>query len=153
MSNLRKEIEKTFLSLMKSNDNPIKKGTLASIKVRMVEWDKKNPGKEITDADVFLLLNSEVKKREQAIVEVVEGKEYHPGKLLKLLEHNSKENAEKEILLEYLPKQMNEKEIIVEIMALGKPTFPEVMKHFSANFKGTFNSNLVKTTFENLNRQ
>lgn len=154
MSDLRKRIESEFLSLMKSGDNPIKKGSLSSIKVRMVEWDKKNPRKQITDLDIIQLINSEVKKRDQAIVEV-NGKDLSIETTKKYILHNEKENAEKSFLLEYLPKQMTEKEIIVEILALGGPgkkaTFPEVMRHFNSNFKGTFNSNFVKSTFENLN--
>lgn len=138
---LKQTIEADFITAYKAKET-LKKNTLGLVKSRMSEWaaDKKNTGKEITEIDIIDILNSEVKKRNQAIeMYVTNGSE-------SALENAAKEKEELGILKFYLPTQMTQEAIETEIVSIRKQLaepsklMQMVMKHFNSNYKGQFDN-------------
>ena len=138
---LKQTIEADFITAYKAKET-LKKNTLGLVKSRMSEWaaDKKNTGKEILEMDIIDILNSEVKKRNQAI------EMYQTNGTESALENAAKEKEELVILKFYLPTQMTEEAIRTEISTikaqLAEPgkLMQMVMKHFNSNYKGQFDN-------------
>lgn len=140
---LKTKIELDFIEAFKHRDT-LKKNTLGILKTAMSNWatDKKNAGKEISDADIINILSSEVKKRKQTL-------ELYADAAVKdaaMLENIANEEKELAILMEYLPPQMTEEEMLTEINNLKKglvstdKLIPVVMGHFNKLFKGQFDN-------------
>lgn len=148
---LQERIANEFLIAFKGKDI-LKKDTLNILKARISAWksSKENAKKELTDNEIINLINSEIKKRNQAI-EIYKS---NPAASANL----EKEEKEKAILQTLLPEQMSEGEILsyiskiaTEMKEAEQPIsmlLPNTMKYFNSNFKGQFDNqqvlNLVK---------
>lgn len=106
------------------------RGLKAAMKNKQVELRLK----DLTDEQIFGVLRSEVKKREEAIEKFIEGSRQDLAK---------KEEAELTILSGYLPPQLSEEEIkggltqvIQELSANSPKDLGKVMKSAMAKFAG-----------------
>jgi hypothetical protein len=121
---LREKIEKDFIGARKEKNEAVV-STLGMLKAAIQNAEIAGMRKEFTDEDVLKVINSEVKKHKDSIVE------YEKGGRVDLAE---KEKKEMEILAQYLPAQIGEEEIkkiaeekIKELGATGPGDFGKVM--------------------------
>lgn len=137
---MKQQIEKDFIEAFKTK-NIVKKDTLGLLKTRISEWEKKNPGIEITQTDIEIIIKSEIKKRNQAI-DILKT---NPSEQAKL--NLDRENDELNVLTQYLPKQMSAEELSTELETLkaGNPniTQPQIMGYFNKTFKGKFDNKVL----------
>jgi uncharacterized protein len=143
------DIQSQFIQAFKAHDS-LKANLLNMIKsavqYKVVELREKKI--DLTDEMVEQIIQSEIKKRKEAI------DLYKKGNRLELAE---KEEKEIEILSHFLPKPLTEDEIICEInkiillaKATGKKDFSIVMKAANQVLRGKADGMLIKTTVERL---
>ncbi len=112
----------------------INKYMLASVEAR-------TKNKELTDADLILIINKTLKELEE------EKAGYESANRLEKVEE-IKEQIE--TISKYLPKMMSEEEIKEEILKLEDKSIPSVMKHFKTNFQGKCDMALVNKVLKSL---
>lgn len=140
---MKQRIEADFVAAFKAKDM-VKKNTLGLVKTAISNWgaDKKNSGKEITDADIIGIITSEIKKRNQAI-DIYKTNPALQGQM-------DAEQAEIDILKQYLPVQMTQEEMLAEInniksgLVSTDKLVPVVMGHFNKLFKGKFDNKALQ---------
>lgn len=155
--NLKEKIQEDFKKAFKER-NEIKISTLKLLKAAIFDKEKKkryeiatkNPQlkedqlekeSQLSDEEIIKVILSEIKKREEAILEFKKGKREDLVK---------KEESEIEILKSYLPKMLSEKEIEKlakkEIAAQGAKELKDmgkVMKSLVSKLKGKADLSLV----------
>lgn len=141
---IKDKINEDFIKSFKAK-NFIRKDILGMLKTKITEAEKKD-GKELTDDQVFNVINSALKQVEQTIVATQGNTESTVYK---------EAVQEKEILLTFLPSQMTDVEIEDEIDSiLVDMIFPadqknravgSIMKHFKERFNGQYNSGTLKS--------
>lgn len=94
------QIEQELVTAMKAKDQ-VAVETLRGLKTR-VQNEKISKGRDLEEADIIVLIRSEVKRRKEAAQTYVTGARQ---------ELADKELTEAEILQKYLPAQMSEKEL------------------------------------------
>jgi hypothetical protein len=121
---LKEKIEKDFAEARKEKNEAVV-STLGMLKAAIQNAEIAGMRKEFVDEDVLKVINSEVKKHKDSIVE------YEKGSRADLAD---KEKKEMEILAQYLPAQIGEEEIkkiaeekIKELGATGPGDFGKVM--------------------------
>jgi uncharacterized protein YqeY len=103
--NLKEQIQKDFLTAMKSGDKEVKLA-LSLLKSKITEAEKANKNEELADSDIIKVINSAIKQRKQSIDEY---EKY--GRMDLAL----KEKGELVAFQKYLPKQMTDVEIEVSL--------------------------------------
>lgn len=140
---LKKRINAEYVQAMKDR-NGRKKDVLALLKTDITQEEKKNGNQELTDAQIMPVILRAAKQRDQVIESLKEkGPEYQP--------YIDAALSERAIIEEFLPKQLTNQEIETEIdklIADGSNNMGLIMKHFSSNYAGQYNSkelsNIVK---------
>jgi len=140
MSNLKKQIELDTTEALRLGHS-LKRSTLSLVKAAISLWEtnKKNVGKEITDEDVIGIIQSEVKKRNELLSLL--STHYGPQTI--------EAEAEKTILIGYLPTQMTAEQIdtSIDLIIIANPEAKSmkgtIMKYFSENFKGKYDSKIL----------
>ena len=146
---LKDEISKALTTAMKNKDE---KSTMAlrNIRAKIIETEKKDASKELSDADVIAILTKLVKERKQAI------DMYNDAKRPELAENESFEVG---IIESYLPKQMSEdeikekvKEVIAENNFSTVKDMGKTIKAFNDKYSGMADGKtLSQIVKENLN--
>jgi len=144
---LEQKINDELKNAMKSGDK-IRTETLRSIRAGIIEFSKSGSNKQMTEEDEIKILNSNAKKRKDAI-EIYE----KAGKT----ELADKEKAELVIIQEFLPEQLNENEIkeivsriITELNAAGAKDLGKVIGASMKELKGKADGNLVQSIAKTL---
>jgi uncharacterized protein YqeY len=146
---LKKRIENDFAEAFKAR-NERKKSALSMLKAKIVEGEKANKNQPLSEDEVLKVVLASVKQRKQSI------EEFERGGRTDLVD---KEKAELEVLEIYLPSQMTEDEIRAkasEILSSLNPGDPKnkkvgmTMGVFNKNFRGMFDSNLLKKILEEI---
>jgi len=146
---MKERIQDEFIVAFKEKDF-LKKDTLGILKTKISEWEKKNPNKNISTEDIYSLIGSEIKKREQAI----ELYNQNNSKQAKL--NSERETKELEILKTFLPTQMSEQEILEKVNELmlvkadGVKPMQYLMSYFNQNLKGKFDNKILLKIINNL---
>ncbi len=145
--NLEQTISQGITSALKVGEK-LRLETLRSIRAGIIEFNKSGAGRDITDDDVIKILNSNAKKRRDAIAM------YEKGGRQELAD---KEKAELEIILEFLPKQMSDDEIsefvrniVTELGAAGMQDMGKVMGASMKELKGRANGGAVQKAVKNI---
>jgi len=146
---IKEQIEKEFVEAMKAK-NTLKVSTLRMVKAAIKNSEIEKIGK-LEDAEVIKLLDTQIKKRQEAIVLFKEGGREDLA---------TKEEEEIKIIESYMPKAIAEnriidviKKVVDEINAEGPKDMGKVMKAVMEALKGqradgkTVNA-LVKTILE-----
>jgi hypothetical protein len=122
--NLKEQIEKDLVGARKERNEAVV-STLGMLRAAIVNAEIAGMRKEFSDEDVIKVVNSEVKKHKDSIIE------YEKGGRADLAE---KEKKEMEILAKYLPAELPAEEIrkiveekIKELGAAGPGDFGKVM--------------------------
>lgn len=133
-------IDEDLKIAMKAKD-ALKTDTLRMLKSALNYYKIEKQVKELTDDDIFTVLNKQVKQRQEAIAGFESG-----GRT----EAAEKERKELAILETYLPKQATPEEItkaildaIIEIGAAGKKDFGKVMKAVTTKLKGRADGKVI----------
>jgi uncharacterized protein YqeY len=143
------EIQKNFVEAFKSHDS-FKANLLNMIKsaVQYKVIDLREKQTELTDEMVIQIIQSEIKKRKEAI------DLYKKGNRLDLAEKEEKEII---LLSIYLPQPLTEdeirnriKEFIISTKATSKKDFGAVMKLANQALRGKADGMLIKTIVEEL---
>ena len=144
---LEQKINDELKDAMK-NGNKIRTETLRSIRASIIEFTKSGSNKTMTEDDEIKILNSNAKKRKDAI-EMYE----NAGRT----ELADKEKTELAIIQEFLPKQLNENEIkevvtriIAELNAAGAKDLGKVIGASMKELKGKADGNLVQSIAKTL---
>lgn len=112
----------------------VRRDTLRML-VSELNYKKIEVQRDLVEADVFSVLQKEVKKRNEAIVS---------WEAANRSDSANREREELTILQVYLPKQMTEEEIRKEITSLNLPKiFGEAMKIVAPLFRGRADGKLV----------
>ncbi|MDR0926444.1 MAG: GatB/YqeY domain-containing protein [Ignavibacteria bacterium] len=138
---LEETINVALKDAMKSGDK-IRTETLRSIRAGIIEFAKSGAGHAMLEADELKVLNSNAKKRKDAI------EMYEKGGRADLAD---KEKSELAIIQEFLPKQMDEAEItaivqriISESGATNAKDFGKVIGLCMKELKGRADGNVVQ---------
>ena len=135
--NLEEKINEELKNSIKSGDK-IRMETLRSIRAAIIEFNKSGAGREMNEEDGLKILNSNAKKRKDAIAL------YEQGERTDLAD---KEKQELVIIEEFLPKQLSDDEVkgiikkikeevgAVDIKDLGK-MMGQVMKELKGKADG-----------------
>lgn len=122
--NLKEQIEKDLVSARKEKNEAVV-STLGMLRAAILNAEIAGGRKEFTDEDVTKVINSEVKKHKDSVIE------YEKGGRADLAD---KEKKEMKILAKYLPAELPEEEIrkiaeekIKELGAAGPGDFGKVM--------------------------
>ncbi len=99
--NLEEKINEELKNSIKSGDK-IRMETLRSIRAAIIEFNKSGAGRELNEEDGLKILNSNAKKRKDAIVL------YEQGNRSDLAD---KEKQELKIIEEFLPQQLSDDEV------------------------------------------
>ncbi len=99
--NLEERINEELKNSIKSGDK-IRMETLRSIRAAIIEFNKSGAGRELNEEDGLKILNSNAKKRKDAIVL------YEQGNRSDLAD---KEKQELKIIEEFLPQQLSDDEV------------------------------------------
>lgn len=105
---LKDDISNALKEAMKSKDEK-KTMALRNIRTKIIEAEKKDMGKEVSDAEVMAILTKLAKERKQSI------EMYAQGNRQDLVDA---ETAELNIIEAYLPKQLSEEEITEKVKTL-----------------------------------
>ncbi len=141
---LKARINKDLIAALKSRDN-LKTETLrfllASIHNREIEKRSKADAADLTDEEIYDVLNREAKKRKEA------AQIYEKGGRPELAE---KELKELEIIKEYLPAELSEEEVrkiaaeaVAKTGAKNEKDFGKVMGEAMKQLKGKADSSVV----------
>lgn len=98
---LKEEISKALANSMKNKDEKLTMA-LRSIRTKIIEAEKKDVNKEITDSDIMSIMTKLVKERKQSI------EMYQQANRQDLVDS---ETYELSVIEAYLPKQMSEDEM------------------------------------------
>jgi len=160
---LKEKINHEFVTAFK-NKNTFRKDTLGGLKAKITEAEKKKNNVELTDEEVYGVISTMIKQREQA-------KEMYEKNIVLAYKREDSEkaklNAQKEedeilILKEFMPTQMTDEEIhntvcsfIAESFVFSgkensKAVFGAVMKEFNSNYKGQFDNKKLKEITEKI---
>lgn len=141
---LKERINHEFISAFKSK-NTFRKDTIGGLKAKITEAEKKKNNVELNDEDIYGVISTMIKQREQAI-EVYSKNDSEQAKL-----NAQKEVDEIEILKEFMPVQMSEVEIenivcnfIIEYKENPKSLMSVIMKIFNSNYKGKYDNKKLK---------
>ena len=136
---LIKDFEKALITAMKEKqviDLGVLRMLKASLKNKSIELKK-----DLEDADVILVLKSEIKKRKESI------ETYQQAERQDLVE---KEQSELSVLEKYMPAQMSEADIRAKVEAVyeaasdeEKENFGLIMKKAMSDLKGEADGSLV----------
>ena len=136
--NLIETINKDYLTAFK-NKETVRKNLLWEIKTEIVLLSKE---KEVVDADVFNIIQKQLKKIQATIDTCPES---HKAVL-------EQANEEKTILTQYLPKQLTEEEITSIIKdQLSWKNIWETMSFFKQNYSGRVDMKLISQIYNNIN--
>lgn len=147
--NLKKRIEQDFVQAFKAKEER-KKSALSMLKAKIIESEKANKNQPLSDDEVLKVILASVKQRKQSI------EEFQKAGRTDLAE---KESGELSVIEVYLPSQMTEDEIktkALEILSTMNPGDPKTKKVgmtmgvFNKNFRGMFDSNLLKKILEEI---
>jgi uncharacterized protein YqeY len=105
---LKDEINESLKNAMKSKDEKLT-SALRNIKAKVLEAEKKEVGKEVSDNDVLAIITKLAKERRQSI------DMYKQGNRQDLVDAESYELG---IIESYLPKQLTEEEINAKVKEL-----------------------------------
>jgi uncharacterized protein YqeY len=105
---LKDEINESLKNAMKSKNEKLT-SALRNIKAKVLEAEKKDVTKEVSDNEVLAILTKLAKERRQSI------EMYKQGNRTDLVEA---ETHELEIIEAYLPKQLSEEEITTKVKEL-----------------------------------
>lgn len=125
---LEKTINEALTNAMKQGDK-IRVNTLRSIRAGIIEFAKSGAEKEMTAEDELKILNSNAKKRKDAIEIYIQAN--RP-------ELAEKEKAELEIIQEFLPKQLSDeeiKEVVLKIISELNASNKDIGKVIGAAMK------------------
>jgi uncharacterized protein len=141
MMALAEKINDDLKLAMKSGDS-IKLNTIRSIRSKIIELSKRGTASDITPEDEIAILQSEAKKRKEAI------EMYQKAGRIDLLEQEQRELG---IINEYLPKQISVEEAInivkniaCEINAVSEKDFRKVMPLAMKELKGRIDGKVVQ---------
>lgn len=146
---LKKRIEQDFVQSFKAKEER-KKSALSMLKAKIIEGEKANKNQPLSDDEVLKVILASVKQRKQSI------EEFQKAGRTDLVEKESGELAAIEV---YLPSQMTEDEIkakALEILSTMNPGDPKTKKVgmtmgvFNKNFRGMFDTNLLKKLLEEI---
>lgn len=103
-------------------------------KYNLLSIELQAKGKQITDADLLILIQKSLKELEdeKAGYESVHNEEKVTAILYQM-----------DILKGYLPKMLSEEEIRAEIQSLEDTSIPSIMKHFKEKYPGQVDMGLV----------
>ncbi len=145
--NLEAKINEELKQSLKSG-NKVRTETLRSLRASIIEFNKSGAGREMNDDDELKILNSNAKKRRDAI------DMYKQGGRRELAE---KEEHELAIIEEFLPKQLSDEELEAELMpiisdvgATGHSDLGKVMGAAMKSLKGKADGNRVQTMVRKL---
>lgn len=124
------DLKKRNIQALKEKDT-VTRGVLSLVLGRLVTLSKE---KEITDADVLVLLQKTVKELDEQIVDFTKANRDEKVNELK---------AQRAFVEAYLPKMLTEDEIKQIINELPDKSIQNVMKHFKANYTGRVDMKLV----------
>lgn len=132
---------------MKSGDK-LRLGAVRSIRAAILEFKKSGSGKELNEAEVIKLLNSQAKKRRDAIEMYKQAGREDSLKI---------EEAELAIIQEFLPKQLSREElealvgeVIAEVGASGPSDMGKVMGPVMKKSAGKADGNAVRQVVQDL---
>ena len=138
---LQERINKEYIQAMKDK-NGRKKDVLSLLKTSITEEEKNNNNQTLTDAQIMPLILKAAKQRDQLIDSLKDkGPDYQS--------YIDAAVAERSIIEEFLPKQLTQSEvetIIDEQIAAGSNNMGALMKHFSTNYAGQYNSKELSST-------
>lgn len=146
---LKEKINHEFVTAFKAK-NTFRKDTIGSLKAKITETEKKQSNVELKDEEIYGVIASLIKQREQAI-EIYSKNDSEQAKL-----NAQKEEDEIVILKEFLPAQLTDEEIN-EILSTTlsavnssdmKKMLGNVMKYFNTYYKGQFDNKKLKEIFE-----
>ncbi len=146
---LKEKIQKDYLVAFKKKDQ-IATETLSMLKaaIQYAEVEARSKDASLTDADIIKIIQSEAKKRKEAVDSFSLG-----GKL----EAAQKEEEQLLLLKQYLPKPMDEGELrkkisglIEQMGAQGMKDFGKVMKSASMELKGKAEGSAIKAIVEEM---
>lgn len=146
---LKKRIEQDFIQAFKANEER-KKSALSMLKAKIIEGEKANKNQPLSEDEVLKVILASVKQRKQSI------EEFQKAGRKDLAEKESRELAAIEV---YLPSQMTEDEIrakALEILSTMNPEDPKTkrvgmtMGVFNKNFRGMFDTNILKKLLEEI---
>lgn len=146
---LKKRIEQDFVQAFKAKEER-KKSALSMLKAKIIEGEKANKNQPLSDDEVLKVILASIKQRKQSI------EEFQKAGRTDLVEKESGELAAIEV---YLPSQMTEDEIkakALEILSTMNPGDPKTKKVgmtmgvFNKNFRGMFDTNLLKKLLEEI---
>lgn len=139
---LDEEIKKARIQAMKDRDRS-SSDVLSVVmnKIMLAKIDKREKGRELTDADVVSILQ----KTEKELYDEKESFE-KAGRPEKVAELDVQISAVKK----FIPAMMSEEEIKDIIMALPDKSIGSVMKHFKTNYAGKCDMKLVGDVFKRI---
>lgn len=145
--NYEERINEELKLAIKSGDK-IRIETIRSIRAAIIEFNKSGLNRELNEDDFLKIINSQAKKRKDAI------ELYKKGNRQDLVE---KEEKELKIIQEFLPQQLSEDEIkkisldiILNLNASGPNDFGKVMGVAMKEFKGKADGKLVQQIVKEL---
>lgn len=146
---MKQRINSEFIAAFKAK-NFMRKDILGMLKTKITEAEKKD-GKELSDDQIFNVINSSLKQVEQTILATKINSE---SKIYK------EAMQEKEILLSFLPSQMTHEELyekVNEMFCDENSSIKElkqnqalgiIMGNFKKNYNGRYNSNELKSIID-----
>jgi uncharacterized protein YqeY len=141
------KINEALKDAMKSGDK-VRTDTIRSIRAGIIEFAKSGSGRELNEEDEIKILNSNAKKRKDAI------EMYEKGGRPELVE---KEKMELSIIEEFLPKQLDDEEIIKivkniisNVGATSSKDFGKVIGATMKELKGKADGNRVQGIVKSL---
>jgi uncharacterized protein YqeY len=141
------KINEALKDAMKSGDK-VRTDTIRSIRAGIIEFAKSGSGRELNEEDEIKILNSNAKKRKDAI------EMYEKGGRPELVE---KEKIELSIIEEFLPKQLDDEEIIKivkniisNVGATNSKDFGKVIGATMKELKGKADGNRVQGIVKSL---
>lgn len=124
------DLKKRNIQALKEKDT-VTRGVLSLVLGKLVTLSKE---KEITDAEVLVLLQKTVKELDEQIIDYSKaGRDEKVNEL----------KVQKAFVESYLPTMLTEDEIKNIILSLEDKSIQSVMKHFKANYTGRVDMKLV----------
>lgn len=137
---LKNQLQADLMESMKAKDE-VKTSVLRMVKAAIMKFEVSGERKEATDADIFSIINKEIKSRKDSV------EQFTGGNRMDLAD---KEAAEIKVLEAYMPPQMSEdevKQIVLEVMnetgATSKADLGKVMGPVMAKVKGLADGGMV----------
>lgn len=144
MVTIKTQIQKDFIVAMKEK-NTVGKAALSSLKAKIIEFEKANGNRDISDTECVSVITTAIKQRKQSAEAFMSaGRE----------EMANNEMAEASVLEKYMPAQLSENEVenIVKEILQSMPDVPNIQAKigrtigaFNKKYKGQSDIQLVKT--------